>query len=636
MPLMSDARNDYRAEAIRVLKGLEGVRRRPAMYIGDTGRRGFHHLLLEILDNAVDEALAGYSKNITVTLHTDGSVSVEDDGRGIPTDPHPELGISGVEVVFTVLHAGGKFDRKAYQVSGGLHGVGASVVNALSEWTEVVVKRDGRTWRAKFSRGEIVEPLRAIGEAEGTGTLVRFKPDPEIFGHQEWDRDFIKQRLRELAYLVSGVRFRFKDETTGEEEVYESGGLVDFLLYVDEGNQPLFSPPFYVKKREGDYELEVALHYTDTDDERILSFVNTIQTTEGGTHVTGLRAALTKTINEYAQSHNMLRELKGKSLSGEDVREGITAIIHVKLPEPQFEGQTKTKLGTAAARTFVESVVARELRRFLDENPKAAQSIIQKAILAAKSRAAARKARELVKRKSFLESDTLPGKLADCITRDPSEAELFIVEGDSAGGSAKQARDRRTQAILPIRGKIRNVEKAETVKVLSNAEVRAIISAIGCGIKDECDPSKSRYGKIIIMSDADVDGAHIRTLLLTLFWRFMKPLVEKGYIYIAMPPLYRVQKGKQVRYVYSDEELEAVKREWGDNLTIQRYKGLGEMNPEQLWETTMNPETRTLKRVTVEDAVEADHLFSVLMGKVVERRREFIEQNARFVKNLDI
>ncbi|NPB03365.1 MAG: DNA topoisomerase (ATP-hydrolyzing) subunit B [Thermotogae bacterium] len=633
---MNEVKDNYRADSIRVLKGLEGVRRRPAMYIGDTGRRGFHHLLLEILDNSVDEALAGYAKNITVTLYDDGSVSVEDDGRGIPTDPHPELGISGVEVVFTVLHAGGKFDRKAYQVSGGLHGVGASVVNALSEWTEVMVKRDGKIWRAKFSRGEVVEPLKVIGETDETGTFVRFKPDPEIFGHQKWDKEFIKTRLRELSYLVSGVKFRFVDVVSGEVQEFESGGLVDFLLYVDEGNTPLFSPPFYVKKREGDYELELALHYTQTDDERIISFVNTIQTTEGGTHVTGLRAALTKVINEYAQAHNMLKDLKGKSLSGEDVREGLTAILHVKLPEPQFEGQTKTKLGTAAARTFVESVVAQELRRFLEENPKAAQAIIQKAILAAKSRAAARKARELVKRKNFLESDTLPGKLADCITKDSNEAELFIVEGDSAGGSAKQARDRRTQAILPIRGKIRNVEKADTVKVLSNSEVRAIISAIGCGIKDECDPSKARYRKIIIMSDADVDGAHIRTLLLTLFWRFMRPLIEQGYIYIAMPPLYRVQKGKQVKYLYSDEELDELLREWGQNVVIQRYKGLGEMNPQQLWETTMNPETRTLKRVMVEDAVEADHLFSILMGKVVERRREFIQKNAQFVKNLDI
>ncbi|NPA80158.1 MAG: DNA topoisomerase (ATP-hydrolyzing) subunit B [Thermotogae bacterium] len=633
---MAEVKTDYSAKAIKVLKGLEGVRRRPAMYIGDTGKRGFHHLLLEILDNAVDEALAGYAKNITVRLHGDGSVSVEDDGRGIPTDVHPELGISGVEVVFTVLHAGGKFDRKAYQVSGGLHGVGASVVNALSEWTEVIVKRDGKVWKARFSRGRVVEPLHPIGETDETGTLVRFKPDPEIFGHQEWDKGFIRTRLRELSYLVPGVRFRFIDESTGEEEVFESGGLVDFLLYIDEGNVPLFSPPFHMKKREGDYELELALHYTERDDERIISFVNTIQTTEGGTHVTGLRAALTKVINEYAQAHNMLRELKGKTLSGEDVREGLTAILHLKLPEPQFEGQTKTKLGTSQARTFVESAVAKEFRRFLEENPKAAQAIIQKAILAAKSRAAAKKARELVKRKSFLESDTLPGKLADCITKDPKEAELFIVEGDSAGGSAKQARDRRTQAILPIRGKIRNVEKAEAVKVLSNAEVRAIISAIGCGIKDECDPSKSRYGKIIIMSDADVDGAHIRTLLLTLFWRFMRPLVEEGYIYIAMPPLYRVKKGKRVKYLYSDEELEQVKREWGDKVEIQRYKGLGEMNPEQLWETTMNPETRTLKKVKVQDAVEADHLFSILMGKVVERRREFIEKNAQFVKNLDV
>lgn len=626
----------YSAKDITVLKGLEGVRRRPAMYIGDTQKKGFHHLFLEILDNAVDEALAGFVKNIKVTLHSDGSISVEDDGRGIPVDKHPELGISGVEVVFTVLHAGGKFDRKLYQVSGGLHGVGASVVNALSEWTEVIVNRDGKKYRALFSRGEIVEPLKEVGVSDKTGTIVRFKPDPEIFGEQTWDKNIIKKRLRELSYLVSGVVFTLYDEITGEEERFESGGLVDFLRYIDEGNKPLFSPPFYMKKKEGDFELELALHYNDTDDEEILSFVNTIQTTEGGTHVAGLRSALTRVINEYAQKNNLLKELKGKNLSGDDVREGLVSVIHLKMPEPQFEGQTKTKLGSASAKSFVESVVTESLRRFFEENPTVAQIIVQKAITTAKSRMAAKKARELIKRKSFLESDTLPGKLADCISEDPKVSELFIVEGDSAGGSAKQARDRHTQAVLPIRGKILNVEKSNILKALSNNEVKAIISAIGCGIKEECDPSKSRYGKIIIMSDADIDGAHIRTLLLTLFWRFMRPLIEQGYVYIAMPPLYRVQKGKNVVYLYSDEELEKIRKEWGEDIKIQRYKGLGEMNPEQLWETTMNPKTRTLKKVSVEDAIEADHLFSVLMGDVVETRRDFILKNAKFVKNLDV
>ncbi len=626
----------YSAGDIKVLKGLEGVRRRPAMYIGDTGKRGFHHLFLEILDNAVDEALAGYVKNIEITLHSDGSLSVEDDGRGIPVDVHPELKISGVEVVFGYLHAGGKFDRKVYQVSGGLHGVGASVVNALSEWTEVIVKRGGKLYRARFSRGETVEPLREVGETEGTGTLGRFKPDPEIFGEQRWDKSFIRRRLRELSFLISGVNFVFYDEETGGREVFESKGILDFLAYIDEGNKPLFSPPIYINKSDGTFALEMAMHYNDTDSEEVLSFVNTIQTTEGGTHITGLRSALTRVINEYAQKNGMLKDIKGWNLSGEDVREGLVVVMHLKLPEPQFEGQTKTKLGTAAAKTLVETIVSEHLRRFFEENPRIAQIIVQKALTAAKSRMAAKKARELVKRKNFLESDTLPGKLADCISKNPKESELFIVEGDSAGGSAKQARDRHTQAILPIRGKILNVEKSNLVKTLSNNEVRAIISAIGCGIRDECDPSKARYGKIIIMSDADVDGAHIRTLLLTLFWRLTKPLVEQGFIYVAMPPLYRVQKGKKVAYLYSDEELKEIVKGWGDGIKIQRYKGLGEMNPEQLWETTMNPKTRTLKRVTIEDAIEADRLFSVLMGEVVEKRREFILQNASFVKNLDV
>jgi len=631
--------SQYSAQDIKVLKGLEGVRKRPAMYIGDKGKKGFHHLLMEILDNSVDEALAGYAKKIKVILHKDGSISVEDDGRGIPVDKHPDMGISGVEVVFTVLHAGGKFDRKAYKVSGGLHGVGASVVNALSEWLEVEVKRNGKLYRAKFSRGETVEPLREVGKAVGTGTKVTFKPDPEIFTdypEKTWDKNIIRKRLRELSFLVPSVEFIFEDENTGEVESFKSGGIVDFLLYIDEGNKPLFSPPFYLKKTNGDYELEVALHYNDSDNEEILSFVNTIPTEDGGTHVSGLRSALTRAINEYAQKNNLLKELKGKNLTGEDVREGLVAIIHLKMPEPQFEGQTKAKLGSPQAESFVRSEVYEALKRFLEENPKIAQVIVQKAITTAKSRLAAKKARELVKRKNFLESDTLPGKLADCIVEDQKQAELFIVEGDSAGGSAKQARDRRTQAILPIRGKILNVEKANEVKILSNNEVKAIISAIGCGIKEDCDPKKARYGKIIIMSDADVDGAHIRTLLLTLFWRYMRPLVEEGYIYIAMPPLYRVQKGKEVRYLYSDEELKKVLEEWGDNVTIQRYKGLGEMNPEQLWETTMNPKTRTLKRVTVEDALEADHLFSILMGDVVETRKKFILENAGFVKNLDV
>ena len=630
---------EYTAKDIRVLKGLEAVRRRPSMYIGDTGKRGLHHLLYEILDNAVDEALAGYCDTIRVTLHADGSASVEDNGRGIPVDPHPEFGVPAVEVVMTQLHAGGKFEGKVYQISGGLHGVGASVVNALSEWLEVVVKRNGKIYRQRFRRGEKVTDLEVVGETKETGTYVRFKPDYEaIFKNvREFDHELIRERIKELAFLIQGVRFILKDERTGEEEeFYYAGGLAEFVRYLDEGRTPLVRHPFYMKVQRDSVEVEIALEYNDSYVETLLSFANTINTIEGGTHLTGFRKALTRVLNDYGKRNGLLKE--NEALSGEDVREGLTAVIHVKLPDPQFEGQTKTKLGNSYIGGIVESLFAEHFFRFLEENPQDAARIIEKALIAKRSREAARKARELTRRKSFLESDTLPGKLADCISRDPKESELFLVEGESAGGSAKQGRDRQFQAILPLKGKILNVEKARLNKVLTNEEIKAIITAIGAGIGEECDPSKARYHRIILMVDADVDGSHIKTLLLTLFYRYMRPLIEAGYVYVAQPPLYRVAKGKKEWYLHSDEELEALLRELGDggNLTIQRYKGLGEMNPEQLWKTTMDPKHRVLKRVTLEDTAEAERLFSILMGEQVEPRRRFIEENARKVVNLDI
>jgi len=627
--------NGYRAEDIKILKGLEGVRRRPAMYIGDVGKRGLHHLVFEIVDNAIDESLAGFCTEILVQINKDGSVTIRDNGRGIPVDPHPETGLPAVEVVFTYLHAGGKFDSKVYQISGGLHGVGASVVNALSEWLEVRVRRDGKIYSQRFERGEKVTELEVIGESEETGTEVIFKPDPEIFKTTVFEYEYLRERLRELAYLIKGVKIILRDERTNKEEVFHfEGGLIEFLAYLDEARE-VISKPFYMEVRKDGVEIEIALEYTAGFTENILTFANTINTTEGGTHLSGFKSALTRALNDYGKKFGFLKN--NKSFSGEDVREGLTAVVHVKLPDPQFEGQTKTKLGNGYIKGVVESTFYNRLLRFLDEHPKDAQKIMEKCILASRSREAARKARELTRRKSFLESDTLPGKLADCIAEDPEHSELFIVEGESAGGSAKQGRDREFQAILPLRGKILNVEKSSLDRALSNEEIKTLISAIGTGIGDECDPSKSRYGKIIIMTDADVDGSHIRTLLLTLFFRYMKPLVEQGYIYIAQPPLYRVKKGKEEWYLHSDEELEKLLKELGEgHVTVQRYKGLGEMNPEQLWETTMNPEKRLLKRVAVEDAAEADRLFSILMGEKVEPRRQFIQENAKKAVNLDI
>ncbi|MEO0180515.1 MAG: DNA topoisomerase (ATP-hydrolyzing) subunit B [candidate division WOR-3 bacterium] len=794
---MTSPKQRYDASAIKVLKGLEGVRRRPAMYIGDVGKRGLHHLVYEIVDNSVDEALSGFCKNIEVIFRPDGAVTVSDDGRGIPVDTHPELGVSALEVVMTTLHAGGKFDHKAYAISGGLHGVGASVVNALSEWMIAEVRRDGKLWRQRYERGMKASEVEIVGDAEGTGTTITFKPDPEIFKERSFDFELAAERLRELAFLVAGVRIRVVDEGTGREEVFlYEGGLREFLGYLDEARETLFSPPFYAwfRDQETGVECECALEYTDAYSEIVLTYANTIGTHEGGTHLTGFRSALTRVINDYGKQSGLMKN--GQAITGEDTREGLTAVLHVKLPDPQFEGQTKTKLGNGYIRGIVETGLYEKLWRFLEENPRAAQAIVAKCLLAAKGREAARKARELTRRKSFLESDSLPGKLTDCISREKDSAELFIVEGESAGGNAKQGRDRHTQAVLPLRGKILNVEKSTLDRSLSNAEIRTLVSAIGSGIGDDCDPSESRYGKIIIMTDADVDGAHIRTLLLTFFYRYMRPLVEEGYIYIAQPPLFRVQKGKTFAYAYDEEELWArgvqvahgIKafrkdgselpdnellskllifyrfRKYSDVLvrydqdlirlvepivagmgmwkktfsdtdemfkfineikgnkaipeftvnqeklevvfkvksgneipvpaedlrlllnlyaeaseahtrdgfkdmrfvlekeeaviskpddlvyllrrilsydpasvvTIQRYKGLGEMNPDQLWETTMNPETRTLRRVSVEDAEQAERLFSILMGDQVEPRREFIERNALKAANIDI
>ncbi len=788
----------YDASDIKILKGLEGVRRRPAMYIGDVGKRGLHHLVYEIVDNSVDEALAGYCKTVEVTFNADGSVTVSDDGRGIPVDIHPEMGVSALEVVMTTLHAGGKFDHKSYAISGGLHGVGASVVNALSEWMVAEVKRDGKLWRQRYERGEKVTEVEAVGDADGTGTTMRFKPDPQIFKETAFDFDLASERLREIAFLVAGLRIKVLDEATGREEVFlYDGGLKEFLSYLDEAREPLFAPPFYAQFRDEEkgVDVECAIEYTNAYSEIVLTYANTIQTHEGGTHLTGFRAALTRVINDYGKATGLMKN--GQAISGEDTREGLTAVLHVKLPDPQFEGQTKTKMGNGYIRGIVEAGLYENLWRFMEENPRSASAIVAKCLLAARGREAARKARELTRRKSFLESDTLPGKLTDCISKEKDSAELFIVEGESAGGNAKQGRDRHTQAVLPLRGKILNVEKSTLDRSLSNAEIRTLVSAIGAGIGDECDPAEARYGKIIIMTDADVDGAHIRTLLLTFFYRYMRPLLEAGYIHIAQPPLFRVQKGKSFAYAYDEESLWARgvqvahgikafrkdgselpdeelldklllfhrfrhysgvlarydqdiarlvepivagmgmwKKTFGDTeemfrfineelkpakgiksftvdkekneitlepkpgqklsvpaedlrlilnlhselseaqtkdgltgirfvlekdelvirkpddlisllrkilsfdpasvVTIQRYKGLGEMNADQLWETTMDPETRTLKRVSVEDAEQAERLFSILMGDQVEPRREFIERNALKAINIDI
>ncbi|RKZ20988.1 DNA topoisomerase (ATP-hydrolyzing) subunit B [bacterium] len=627
----------YDASKIKVLKGLEGVRKRPAMYIGDTSTRGLHHLVFEVVDNSIDEAMAGYCKNIEVVINRDGSVTVEDDGRGIPVDEHPVYKKPALEIVMTTLHAGGKFDDKAYPIAGGLHGVGVSVVNALSEFLVVEVKRDGKIWRQRFERGEKKSELEVVGEADGTGTRITFMPDPEIFEKTNFSFELLAQRLKELAFLNPGLRIKIRDERKNKERTfYYEGGIVEFVKHLDREREPLH-PPIYIKGERDTTRVEVALQYNNSYFENILTFANNIHTIEGGTHLIGFKSALTKTINEYAKKYNLIKE-KDLTITGDDTREGLTAVISVKVKRPQFEGQTKTKLGNSEVKGIVESIVADGLMRFLEENKEHAQKIIEKVKLAARSRIAAKKAKEITRRKSFLESDALPGKLADCTIEDPEKAELFIVEGDSAGGSAKQGRDRTFQAILPIRGKILNVEKAQFNKVLSNDPIKTIIAALGTGIgRDDFDADKVRYHKIIIMTDADVDGSHIRTLLLTFFYRYAKELIERGYVYIAQPPLYGIKKGKEEYYAYSDEELEEILKKIGkDGVQIQRYKGLGEMNPEQLWRTTMDPERRILKRVTLQDAEEAERIFTVLMGEKVEPRKEFIEKNARFVRNLDV
>ncbi len=633
--------SDYTAEAIHVLKGLEAVRKRPAMYIGDVGVRGLHHLVYEVVDNSIDEALAGYCKNIEVTINKDGSVSVLDDGRGIPVDIHPEEKKSALEVVMTVLHAGGKFDKRVYKVSGGLHGVGVSVVNALSEWLVAEVYRDGKIYRQKYERGVPVTPVEVVGTTDKRGTKVTFLPDKLIFKNIKFDFERLAERMRELAFLNPDVTIKLEDKRTGQKEVYHyEGGIVEFIKYVNSTKKPIHPDIIYITgEKEGVY-VDVGIQYTDEYTDTILSYVNDINTIEGGTHVSGFKSALTRTLHTYAQKNNLLKSKI--ELTGDDFREGLTAIISVKVPEPQFEGQTKTKLGNSEVKSIVESIVADSLMEYLERNPSTARKILEKCIRAAEAREAARKARELVRRKNALDSGGLPGKLADCSIDDPELTEIFIVEGDSAGGSAKQARDRQFQAILPIKGKILNVEKARLHKILENQEIRAIVQALGTGIgDDDFDPNKVRYGKIILMCDADVDGSHIRTLLLTFFYRYMKELIEAGRVYIAQPPLYKIKKGRLEFYAYSDEERDEIierlkeEKEPGE-INITRFKGLGEMNPEQLWETTMNPEKRTLLQVTIENAAEADRIFSILMGSDVEPRKEFIEKNAKFVRNLDI
>jgi DNA gyrase subunit B len=654
------ATSDYQAEHIAVLKGLEGVRKRPAMYIGDTSTRGLHHLLEEVIDNSVDEALAGYCKRIDVVIHSDGSASVTDDGRGIPVDIHPEEGRPAVEVVMTMLHAGGKFQTGAYRVSGGLHGVGVSVVNALSEWLEVWVKRDGKVWHQRYERGEPVTPLKAVGKSARTGTTVRFKPDPEIFETTEWDANRIKQRLHELAFLNPQVRFIFRDERTGEEvEFHEKGGLVAYVQHLNRNREVLHRPIYIsgVRRIEQDgkvldeVSVEVALQYHEGYQEQILSFANDVRTVDGGTHESGFKNALTRVINNYARKTGLLKE-KDPNLTGDDVREGLTAVISVKLMRPQFEGQTKHKLGNSEVEGIVFSIVHEELSAYFDKNGTIARRIAQKSIRAAQAREAAKRAAELVRRKTALDDARLPGKLADCTEKDPSLCELFLVEGESAGGTAKQGRDRRTQAILPLRGKVLNVEKHRLDKVLSNEEIRAIVTALGTGIwiedgkhrrksgesLTEFDISKRRYDRIILLADADVDGSHIRTLLLTFLFRYLRPLIEGGHVYIAKPPLYAIRKGRELYYAYTDEERDAIVRKLGGRgVTVQRFKGLGEMNPDQLAETTMDSKSRVLLKVTLEDAKKADWLFSVLMGEQVEPRRQFIEQHAKEVADeLDI
>ncbi|MGB4288133.1 MAG: DNA topoisomerase (ATP-hydrolyzing) subunit B [Tepidanaerobacteraceae bacterium] len=629
----------YDENEIEVLEGIEHVRLRPSMYIGSTDSRGLHHLVYEVVDNSIDEAMAGYCKNIEVTINKDNSITVIDDGRGIPVKTHPKIGKSALEVALTMLHAGGKFHGGGYKVSGGLHGVGVSVVNALSRWMEVEVKRDGGIFYQKYKRGKPVSEVKRIGDAVDTGTKITFLPDNEVFEDITFSSDILTKRLREQAFLNKGIRIKLNDERTGESSLFHyEGGIVSFVEYLNRNKGVLHDNPIYMSGKRDNMEVEVALQYNDTYIEKVLSFANNINTEEGGTHLVGFRTALTRTFNDYIRKMNLLKE-SDPNLAGEDVREGLTAVISVKLENPQFEGQTKTKLGNSEMRGLVDSIVGEGLSRFLEENPSTARAIAEKAISASRAREAARKARELTRRKNVLERSTLPGKLADCSERDPRLCELFLVEGDSAGGSAKQGRDPRIQAILPLKGKILNVEKARMDKILNSEEIRAIITAIGTGIGEEFDMEKLRYHKIILMADADVDGAHIRTLLLTFFYRYMQPLIEAGKVYIAQPPLYRVVLGKKDYYAYDDNELTKIINGLGDRrdkAEVKRFKGLGEMVAEQLWETTMNPENRTILRVSLEDAVKADEIFTILMGDKVEPRREFIFQHAAEVQNLDV
>jgi DNA gyrase subunit B len=650
------AKNEYSAKNINVLKGLEAVRKRPAMYIGDVSARGLHHLINEVVDNSIDEAMVGYADNIKITIHKDESVTVEDNGRGIPVDMHPEEKRSALEVVMTVLHAGGKFDKNTYKVSGGLHGVGVSVVNALSEWLQVEVKRDGKVYFQEYKRGIPVKPVKEIDKCKKneTGTKTTFLPDRDIFKTTSFKFDTVTERMRELAYLNKNITINIKDERNGGEEVsyHFKGGIIEFVQYLDEARQPLHKTVYVEGERENT-PVEIAFQYSDSYTENIFSYVNNINTHEGGTHLVGFKTALTRTLNNYAGKNNLIKDNK-INLTGDDFREGLTAVISVKVAEPQFEGQTKTKLGNSETKSAVETLVGEKLAEYLEENPSVGKKIIEKCLRAAEAREAARKARDLARRKNALDNMNLPGKLADCSITDPEHCEIYIVEGDSAGGSAKQGRDRRFQAILPLKGKILNVEKAKINKILENDEIKAMISAIGAGFGVDFDPVKARYGKIILMTDADVDGSHIRTLLLTFLYRHMKDLITSGKVYIAQPPLYKIKKGKEEFYAYDDEEQKEILKRLKVNgkaekteanesteegsikgVSISRYKGLGEMNPEQLWETTMNPETRTVLQVSLESAASADKIFETLMGDAVEPRRDFIEKNAKYA-NLDV
>lgn len=634
--------NAYDASQIQVLEGLEPVRLRPGMYIGSTGPAGLHHLVYEIVDNSVDEALAGFCSHIRVTIEPDNSITVRDDGRGMPVDIHPKMGIPAVEVIHTQLHAGGKFGGGGYKVSGGLHGVGASVVNALSTKMEVEVSRNGKIYRQEYARGKTMTKLEVIGESTETGSFSHFWPDPEIFEDTVYDYDTLQRRLREMAFLNKCLRISIEDKRPGKERkdsFHYEGGIKEFVAYLNKNKNQLTDDIFYFESKNDGYEVEISLQYTDRFSELILSYANNINTVDGGFHLVGFKTAMTRTVNDYARRNNILKE-KDDSLQGEDIREGITAVISVKLLNPQFEGQTKAKLGNSEMRGIVESAMAEYFSAYLDEHPKEAKAILDKCLNAARARIAARKARDTVRKTSVLETTSLPGKLADCSEKNPELSEIFLVEGDSAGGSAKAGRDRKRQAILPLRGKILNVEKARLDRILNSDEIKNMITAFGCGIGEKFDINKLRYHKIIIMTDADVDGAHIRTLLLTFFYRYMTPLIEKGYVYAAQPPLFRDKRGKEIVYTYSDEEQNKVLREWKEKsdakIEIQRYKGLGEMDEYQLWETTMDYNHRTLIQITIDDATAADEIFTTLMGDKVPPRKKFIEENAKYVKNLDI